>query len=491
MRWLIPVFGVLGVVGHVLGAEPRASDVEDRRGPGTSIETEISRPPTVDGPGVCDARTIPFDGGEGKTIITIDIHDTIDLGLAPFVKRIVEEAEESGAALILLNMNTPGGRLDAAGDIKDALLESQVPTATFIDRHALSAGALIAYATDFIIVTDGSAMGAATPISIGGQGEAQPVGEKFVSAVRAMFRATAEAKDRRGDIAEAMVDMDVEVGGLIEAEKLLTLDHEQLVTWCVADARADDIPGVLAALNLTGATIVKRELNWAERIARVLTDPVISGLLMTFGFLGLMMELYSPGFGAAGFVGIACLSLFFLGHLVVNLVGVEEIVLLGLGIALLVTEVFITPGFGIIGALGVVALVAAVTLSMVGQDVSFSWDYGVLPDALLRVGLAFVGTVVLFAVAAKFLPDTPVFRRLVLEAAVEGTSFQATPDGPSRGDGGVAATRIRGSGKARFGGRSYDVVTLGDPIDKGAAVVILTARPGEIVVGPAGEEGAA
>lgn len=473
-------------VGQRVDADERREPAPEDRRAAAKAEAESPKGEKPTGR-TCAKREIPFDGGQGKTVVRIDIHETIDLGLAPFVIRALKEAEDMGAALVLLHMDTPGGRVDAAQQIKDALLKSKIPTATLIDTHALSAGALIAYATDFIIMSKGSTMGAATPINIGQGGQAQPVGEKFVSAMRAIFRATAKAKGRAEDIAEAMVDSEVIVDGLVDDEKLLTLDGDQALAWCVADLRASDMSSALAVLNLKGASVQKKELNWAERIARILTDPVVSGLLMTFGFLGILMELYTAGFGISGIIGVACLLLFFVGHLVVNLVGLEEILLFVLGLGLLGFEVFVTPGFGIAGGLGVAFLAVSVILAMVGSDVTFSWETGLLGTAIWRMAFTFLATVVLFIVGAKYLPNTGLFGRLILKGAVAETSFEPiAEDDPivHVGAYGIALSTLRGSGKVRLGDRVIDVVTQGEFIEQGQAVVVVEVRGGRIVVGP-------
>ena len=427
-------------------------------------------------------RPVP-SGGHGQRIIRLDIHETIDLGLAPFLARVLDDAAaDPTVALVLIHMDTPGGRLDAAQKIKDALLKSSVPTATFIDTHALSAGAFIAYATDFIIVTDGSTIGAATPINIGQGGEAQPVGEKFVSAVRAMFRATAEAKGRDGRIAESMVDSDVEIPGIIDEGKLLTMAKAEALTHCVADFSATDVPDVLSQLKLGDATVDHPKLNWAERIARVLTGPIVSSLLMTFGFLGLLMELYSPGFGVAGTIGLACLVIFFTGHMIVDLVGAEEIILVTAGIVLLGIEVFVTPGFGFVGALGIAALIVGMALAMVGADLGFSWDVGLLGGALGRVAVASILTVLLMIVAIRLLPGAPLLSRLVLQQEIDEIAHDTHDHESLVRQTGVAITAISGSGKARLGDNTYDVVGEGDFIDKGDEIIVVRARAGRIVV---------
>jgi membrane-bound serine protease (ClpP class) len=468
-------------LGSSMAGDRREGESETRKSPNMQTETEVAGDATQ-APN-CKKREISFDGGQGKRILRIDVHDTIDLGLSPYIERVLDEAAAADdVALVLLHMNTPGGRLDAAQNIKDALLKSKVPTATFIDTHALSAGALIAYATDFIIVGRGATMGAATPIQIGKGGEAKGVGEKFVSAVRAIFKSTAQAKGRDGKIAEAMVDKDVEIAGLIKKDKLLTLSKIDALKFCVADFEAADIDELKEKLNLAKASVDTRQLNWAEKIARVLTDPMVSSMLMTFGFLGIMMELYTAGFGITGMIGISCLLVFFMGHMIVNLAGAEELILFVVGCGLLGVEIFVIPGFGLAGVLGIGALLASVVLSMVGQDLSFSWEIGSMGSALQRTAIAFISTLVLFGIAAKLLPKTSLFKKLVLTKAIEGGSHDEQGQEDLVGASGVAHTNIRGSGKARIGGRTIDVVTQGDYIEKGATLVVLESRPGQIVV---------
>src|SRR5688572_24747858 len=168
-------------------------------------------------------------------VYVISIEGMIDLGLAPFLARTLREAEEAGAAAVLLDINTFGGRVDAAVAMRDALLHSPVRTIAFINQRAISAGALIALACNTVIMTTGGTIGAAAPVVGGGSGETQPADEKSVSYVRSEFRATAETRSRPAAIAEAMVDADVEIAGVIEKGKLLTLTTSQALEHKVAD----------------------------------------------------------------------------------------------------------------------------------------------------------------------------------------------------------------------------------------------------------------
>ena len=264
------------------------------------------------------------------------IEGIIDLGLAPFVQRVLKEATDAGAAVIL-EINTFGGRLDAAVLIRDALLNARLRTVAFVNKRAISAGALIALAAEKIVMADGGTIGAATPVQIGQPGSpAQPVEEKTVSFVRKEFRATAERRKRPPLIAEAMVDTDVEIPGLIQKGKLLTLTTEGALQHQVADFRADTLQGVLEQLGLAGTEVRRASPNWAENLVRFLTHPVVSSLLITIGMLGIILEVFTPGFGVPGALGITSLALFFWGHWLVQLAGWEELLLLGSGLVLLV-----------------------------------------------------------------------------------------------------------------------------------------------------------
>src|SRR5215831_6033727 len=220
------------------------------------------------------------------------IEGIIDLGLAPFVQRVLKQATDEGAAAVILEINTFGGRLDAAVVIRDSLLNARVRTVAFVNKRAISAGALISLATETIAMADGGTIGAAMPVQIGPAGApAQPLEEKTVSYVRTEFRATAESRRRPPLIAEAMVDPDVEIPGLIEKGKLLTLTTEEALQHKIADFRADTIEQVLKELALEGSEVRRATPNWAEYLVRFLTHPLVSSLLITLGMLVIILDM--------------------------------------------------------------------------------------------------------------------------------------------------------------------------------------------------------
>jgi membrane-bound serine protease (ClpP class) len=427
------------------------------------------------------------NGGKGKTVIIVNVDDIIDMGLSAFIGRAIRS--NPNASALILDINTPGGRVDAATEIRDAIMEAPktLRTVAFINPRAISAGAFISFACDLIFISKGGSIGAATPIALGGSGEAQPVGEKMVSYFRTEMAATARAKGRRGDIAEAMVDYEVEIKGITPAGKLLTLDTAGALRWQIADRKANSLDEVLELMALGGAERKVLVLNWAEEVARVFTHPILSGILMSIGVLGILIELYQPGFGLPGIAGITCLIIFFMGHLVVNLAGWEEVLLFALGVGLLAVELFVTPGFGVVGAAGIMAIIGSLVLALTALPVDVSFQTGVLTSSILRVLLSMGIVLILFFAAFAILPRTKMRNVLILDAAIKGTSSGgregvAISEVIESGESGVAESFLRPAGIARFGSRRIDVMSEGDFIDRGEKVIIVRVEGNRVIV---------
>ena len=410
------------------------------------------------------------------------IEGIIDLGLAPFVQRVLNEATDAGAAAVILDINTFGGRVDAAVVIRDALLNARVKTVAFVNKRAISAGALISLAAEKIVMADGGTIGAATPVQMGQPGApAQPVEEKTVSYVRKEFRATAESRKRPPLIAEAMVDADVEIRGLIQKGKLLTLTTEEALKHKLADFRADTIADVLKQFGLAGAEVRRASPNWAENLVRFLTHPIVSSLLITIGMLGIILEIRTPGFGLPGGLGVASLALFFWGHWLVQLAGWEELLLVGSGLVLLVLEIFVTPGFGVAGALGIAALLGGLSLSLFGAGAS--WEF--ILKAVSRVVFSLLIALIASLVTLRFLPRLPFGRRLILETELlAGAGGSSAPEGDKSwlGKSGTAISPLRPAGIAEIEGERVDVVSDGELIAPGVPVVVTRVDGNRIVV---------
>ena len=446
--------------------------------PPESGDTKTS---TVSRPSI---KRLDANNGTGKKVLLVPIEGPIDLGLVPYLERSISENPDADAVVIIVN--TFGGRIDAAVQLRDQLLGLDVPTVAFVNRRAISAGALITLATDQIFFSSGASMGAATPIQVS-DGEAQAVGEKVMSYMRAEMRATAEAKGRSPEIAEAMVDKEVEVEGISKKGVLLTISTKQALDLGIAVGTYDSINKVLAAVGLDDATRVEPKVNWAESFVRFITRQEVSGALMSLGLLALAVELYSPGLGLAGAVGVIFLSLFFGGHMAVHLAGWEEVVLCLVGGGLLFAEIFITPGFGVLGVLGLALIAASMVLALVSLPFDVSWETGRFGEAMQTVLTSLFVSITLMVVLIRFLPSrftqTLVLRTAVGDAAQDSAAYAERERRKGyEGQTGTALTDLRPSGKIRIGNDILDVSSRHEYIDEGQTVRVVKSSGMTVIV---------
>ena len=370
--------------------------------------------------------------------------------------------------------------MDAAWEIVDALQDSDVPVYAYVDR-ALSAGAMIALATDAIYMRPGATIGAATPVT--GQGE--KASEKVVSALRSEFRALAEAKGLDPQIAAAMVDEGIEIEGVVEQGQLLTLTADEAVALGFAREVVDSQADLLARLGAAGAEVTTVSPNWAELIVRFLTNPIVAPLLLSIGFLGLLFEVKTAGFGFGGIAGLTALALFFGAHLIVGLAGWEELLLLAVGLILIALEVFVFPGFGIAGALGILALGAGIVLAMLGRFPSF----GDLARAMTALSASMVLAGVFAYAFLRHLPWSRQLGGLFLREATASEIGYISADVRSDliGRKGTAGTALRPAGVGIFGKERVDVVSEGPWITAGRPIEVIRSQGYRHVVRQVGD----
>lgn len=420
-------------------------------------------------------------------VYVVPITGVIDLGLAPFVVRSLDEAADAGAAAVIFDINTFGGRVDAAVLIRDALLRSTLPTIAFVNPRAISAGALISLAAETIVMAEGGTIGAATPVQVGMPGApAQAVDEKTVSYMRKEFGATAERRHRPRLLAEAMVDADVAIPGVIEKGKLLTLTTAEAVRRGVAQLHANSIADVLRELGMPGAQIHTASETWAEQLVRALTHPIVSSILMAVGMLGIIIEIQSPGFGVPGLVGLIAMALFLGGHWLVALAGWEQVLLIGVGLLLIGAEVFLIPGFGVAGVLGILALLAGFGSSLVGAGAT----WGALLTAVSTAALSLAAAIAAGLIVFRFLPRLPIGRRLILDTGLAaGAGYRSEPERDRRwlGHQGVTVSALRPSGIAQLDGERVDVVADGMFLEPDTPIEVIRVDGNRIVVRPSGD----
>ncbi len=436
-----------------------------------------------------------------QRIVVIDIKGMVELGMLSFVQRTIGETKSTD--LVIIDVDTLGGRVDAAIRIRDALLRAKGKTLAFINPRAISAGALISLACDVMIMAPGGSIGAATPITVSG-GKASPVGEKYVSYMRKEMKATAEAKGRRGDLAEAMVDMSIEVKNVppelkesisgLKKGKLLTLTTDEALALELVEGKARSFADLVDQLGLKGVPVVRPTETWAEKLARFLINPALTGILMMLGILGIFIEMRTPGFGVAGTMGILCIAVVLFGHKVAGLGGWEPLLIFLLGVGLLAVEIFVTPGFGFLGGLGIIAIVGSLVWALIGAGgipLSISWDQGYITSALARVFGVIILTAAIGALLVWLLPKAPgPLGKLALSATISGDASAGAHDLPEGMDdkqdlvgcSGVTETALRPTGKAKIEGKRLEVESRGGFIESGVTVKVVKAVGRRIVV---------
>lgn len=445
------------------------------------------------------AQNGPINSPATGPVYVVPIQGEISQARFFFLRRALKEAQSDGARAVILDMNTPGGSLDACVEMQKALAQAKPRTITYVNTQAGSAGALIAVSTKEIYMAPMSAIGAAAPVLPGGQEIPETLRDKSISFFSNYFRSVAEANGHNPDIAQAFIDRNkaVIIDGQTIHEKgsVLTLSAQEAVKEIggkrvLAAGVADSIPSILKQAGLEGATIKQMEPAGFEVLGFWLTT--LAPLLLLGGILGAYLEFKMPGFGLPGITSVICFSLFFLGHYLAGLAGWEAPVVFLVGLALVLGELFIHPGTILPGLAGLVLMLGAVIWAMVdrypGTPLLPSTAALLLPLAKLGGSVILAGIVI--AILAKYLPKSSFFGRLVLETGQHvGASLPVGKSEYTRlsaGDEGVTRSILRPSGKAEFRGELYDVLTSGQFVDPGMRVRVVAVEGSRIVVEPMG-----
>lgn len=431
-------------------------------------------------------------------VVVIPVQGEISPSLAIFIRRAEKTAENRGASAIILDMDTYGGQLESAEKITGILNHATIPTYTYVNSNAGSAGALIALATRHLYMAPVSAIGAAAPILSTG-GDLPPTEkEKTISYWSALIRSSALRNGHNPDIGEAFMnkDKEVKIGGRVVHAKgtLLSLSAQEATEKfngkpLLAEGIADSFEAVARAAGLKG-DVVQFDPSGFEQLAFWLTR--LAPLLLLGGIICAYIEFKIPGFGLPGIVSITCFALFFLGHYFAGLAGWEAVALFVLGLVLVLIEIFV---FGhssiIVGVLGVLFMFASLLWAMIdrypGQRLVPTGQMLQVP--LINLSLTLVGAAIVIVVLARFLPQTSLYRRFVLSTSnPPGPSLATAPRSFARelplapGMEGRALTILRPSGKAEFENHIVDVVTEGEFIAPQTPVAIISTDGMRVVV---------
>ena len=419
------------------------------------------------------AETKPWPADRPAKVFAFKIDHTIDPRMNRRVKLALKEAESEGSDLVIIEMDTYGGALNDADDIRTRLLNYTIPVYVFIDKDAASAGALISIACDSIYMAPGASIGAATVVTQDGQ--AAP--DKYQSYMRSIMRSTAEAKGRNPRIAEAMVDQSIQIDSISQEGKVITFSTTEAIRYHFCEAQVNNIDDILKRAGISSYERTDFKMTGTEKIISFFLNPLVSGLLLMIIIGGIYFELQTPGVGFPLLAALTAVALYFVPYYLNGLATHWEILLFAIGAVLLALEVFVIPGFGVAGISGIVLIAGSLVLSMLNND----WfDFSFVSSLQLSTALStiFIALVVSFAfmlfMGAR-LRKFRIFQRLALQDSQQSREGYSSnfKDFSLKGKKGVAFTRLRPSGKVEIKGEIYDAYTRGEFIDAGKTVLVI------------------
>ena len=483
-------------------------------------------------------NTPPALPAEGPRAFVIPIHTEIAETAYKAIRRKVGYCRSEGAELVIFDMDTPGGRVDWMKRIAETILNdlADVYTVAYVNPEAISAGAIIAMACDEVIMSPTGSIGDAMPVRSGPQGYvAIPEKErgKIESYLRAYVRLIAKRHGYNVAMSEAMVTSTIELWvirnrrtrelSLVDAaewrgkvagapgqarpgdatgewdylrtfdgpDKPLTLDPPQAVFAGLSKHILGSL-GELAEHYGVAEPPAVLEDTWSEELAGFLTSMTVTSVLLMAGIFLIYTEINTPGFGVAGGLAIVCFAIVFGSRYLIGLANWWEIALFVVGLVLIAVEVFVTPGFGVLGIGGILCCIVSLLAMAIPNapdklpipQVEMDWD--LLASGAMALCLGFIGGLIACALVAKYLPKIPIAGRIVLAAAESTDEAPVGPSSPMRhiavGDVGAVEAVCRPVGKVRFGDDLFDAMAEGGAIEAGAKVRVLRKEGNRLVV---------
>jgi membrane-bound serine protease (ClpP class) len=417
-----------------------------------------------------------------------------------FLRRVLKNAESADAAALILDMDTPGGDLKSTEKIVQMLGKSPIPTYTYVNSNAGSAGALIALGTKKIFMSPVSAIGAAAPVAGSGQEIPVTMNAKIVSYYSGYFRSVAQKNGYHTELVDGFMNLDkeVKIGDEIINPKgsLLTLSAQEATRpisgrSLLASGIATDIADVVRQCGLPIDKLVLTKPSGFENLAQWIT--LLAPFLLLGGVLGAYLELKAPGFGVPGIISAICFLLFFGGHYIAGLTGFEMIAIFVLGVVFIVLELIFFPGIFVVALSGAAMIVASLFLAMAdfypAQPITLSYDFFLTP--MLNLSITILLACIFIGLASRYLPALPLFRNLSLSSNLapgpsltNTISNTGTASSLFAGNEGIAISPLHPTGRAQIGQEHFDVLTEGEFIAAGTQIQILKIMDQKIIVGP-------
>ncbi|WP_243414862.1 NfeD family protein [Sporosalibacterium faouarense] len=364
---------------------------------------------------------------------------------------------------IIFEIDTYGGYINEAEKIWKLISGLDIPTISYVNTKAESAGVLITISSDKIAMSDGSTIGSAETI---------PNTEKVLSMWVSWLRDAAESNGRNPQLVAAMADKSIEIPGVVKEGKLLNLNSTKAKELGLADVVANDYEEILNYLDIDYNNIVSSSPTLRTHIASLLSDPYISGILIILGFVGFVIEVMAPGFGAGGTLSFIAFTLYFSGNILAGNSGLGVVLIFLAGVVLIIIEALI-PGFGITGIGGIVAISISIVLAT-----------NSIQAALLSLTLAIVISAVVLIILIKYGYKSPYLSKVILKENQDkdkgyiGISYMNKYLGKE----GEAISFLRPAGIILIGDDRVDAVSQGDFIEKGSKVKVVKVEGGKVIV---------
>ena len=411
----------------------------------------------------------------GTKVLHLKVLDNIDPRTNRYTELGLEKAKELEVDYVILELDTYGGALNDADEIRTRILNFDRPVYAFINKDAASAGALISIACDSIYMAKGSSIGAATVVTQ--DGTAAP--DKYQSYMRSIMRSTAEAKGRNPHIAEGMVDEDIDLDSIATEGKVVTFSVSEAIRYGFCEAEVSSIDDIMSRSGISSYEITEFKLGLTDRIIALFLNPFVSGILILVIIGGIYFELQTPGVGFPILASAIAAILYFTPYYLNGLAENWEIIIFFAGVLLIAAEIFVIPGFGVAGISGLILTLGSLILVMLNND-TFDFSFVQVDDIFIAVATTLaglMGSIVIMFMAGARLTNSRFFSRIALQDIQDQTEGYTSSFYKSKsmvGKKGTAYTILRPSGRVEIAGEIYDAYTRGNYIEAGVEIEVIS-----------------
>jgi len=398
-----------------------------------------------------------------NNVYVIPIKGEINRATYNFINNTLDKIIDENPTAIIFEIDTYGGLIAETEKIKNLIVSIPVTTISYVNKKAESAGVLITIASEKVVVSSSATIGSAEPI---------PNTEKVLSMWRSMLRDTAQYRNRDPLIVEAMADKDIVIEGLTSKGKLVNLTSAEAIKYGIADLTANSYEEILDSFGIKNPNIKVVEENLQVKLAKYISSPYVSTFLLTVGFIGLVIELLTPGFGIGGTISIISFGLYFGGNILAGNSNWTSLILFVTGLILLIIEAMV-PGFGLPGISGIILVLVGIILAMDSLKIAF-----------LSLSIAIIITAIVVIILIKMGYKSKLISKIVLDASEKDEKGYLSASSPVEylNKEGKSITELRPAGFIEIDGVKLDALSDGSFIPKDVPVKVIRVEGSKIFV---------